>query len=157
MATPTGKVCYKGSFDFAAIHCACQIIQTPVSGRGTRQLTVNRIQIVLQPDIMHSLTLCVFATVALASPVRRGHGHGSWPHNGAANAAYFLDNDPSGSSIVSLQIANNGQLSDPVRTSTDGYGAIGTNLTGFPNAVDTLMSQSAVVVSGNVSSSVDGR
>lgn len=41
-------------------------------------------------------------------------------------AAYFLDNDPAGSSIVSLKIdINDGTLSDPVRTSTGGVGSYG--------------------------------
>ena len=101
---------------------------------------------------MQFLRLCMLLPVAtLATPLGRGFGYAPWPYNGAAKAAYFLDDDPTGSSIVSLRIGKNRHLSDPIRTSTDGYGAIGTNLTGFPNAVDPLMSQSAVVVSGSVS------
>ena len=106
---------------------------------------------------MQFLSFCLLAQAAWASPLAQGYGHGGWPHNGAAKAAYFLDNDPSGSSIVSLHIANDGQLSHPARTSTNGYGAIGTNLTGFPNTADSLMGQSAVVVSGDVSFSVRGQ
>lgn len=80
---------------------------------------------------------------------------GKWPHHHPAKddsvkAAYFLDNDPAGSSIVALKIDGEGKVSDPVRTSTGGVGSIGVNATGFPNQADSLMSQGAVVVSGNV-------
>jgi hypothetical protein len=47
-------------------------------------------------------------------------------------AAYFLDNNPSGSSIISLKIASNGTLADPIRTSTGGIGMLG--LSAGPNA-----------------------
>ena len=41
-------------------------------------------------------------------------------------AAYFLDNNPEGSSIVSLKICpDDGTLSNPVRTSTGGVGLYG--------------------------------
>ena len=103
---------------------------------------------------MRFLTVSLLlSAVVSATPLGRGHWKGPWHKNHASKAAYFLDNDPSGSSVVSLKIGKDHLLSDPVRTSTDGYGAIGVNLTGFPNAADTLMSQGAVVVSGNVSSS----
>ncbi len=41
-------------------------------------------------------------------------------------AAYFLDNNPAGSSIVALKIADDGTLSSPVRTLTGGKGLFGT-------------------------------
>lgn len=40
-------------------------------------------------------------------------------------AAYFLDNNPAGSSIVALTIGDDGMLSDPVRTATEGNGLYG--------------------------------
>jgi hypothetical protein len=46
------------------------------------------------------------------------------PHNPKA-AAYFLDNNPAGSSIVALAIGADGQLSDPMRTATGGKGLYG--------------------------------
>ena len=57
-----------------------------------------------------------------------------------------------GSSVVSLTVGSDQLLSSPIRTSTDGFGAIGVNGTGFPNQADALMSQGAVVVSGDVGS-----
>lgn len=91
---------------------------------------------------MRFLTIgTVLSATVSAIPIDHGHWQGSWPQQYAAKAAYFLYDDPSGSSIVSLQIGNNGQLSDPVMTSTNGFGAIGTNTTGFPNEADALMSQ----------------
>lgn len=102
---------------------------------------------------MRFLTVSLLlSAVVTASPLGLGQWKGPWHSNGA-KAAYFLDNDPSGSSVVSLKIGKDNLLSDPIRTSTNGYGAIGVNLTGFPNTADTLMSQGAVVVSGDVSSS----
>lgn len=72
-------------------------------------------------------------------------------------AAYFLDNNPEGSSIVSLAIAENGTLYNPVRTSTGGIGELNlvANATGpaAPGPVDSLVSQNSVVVSGDVSTS----
>ena len=106
---------------------------------------------------MRFLTLGIVLSVAVsAAPVSPGHGHGNgpWWHQNAAKAVYFLDDDPSGSSIVSLHVGNDQLLSNPVRTSTNGFGAIGVNGTGFPNPADALMSQDAVVVSGDVGFSV---
>ena len=51
-------------------------------------------------------------------------------------AAYFLDNNPSGSSIVALAIGADGKLSDPVRTSTGGKGLFG--LTGGTNGAAAM-------------------
>ncbi|KAH6665114.1 hypothetical protein B0J14DRAFT_522288, partial [Halenospora varia] len=68
-------------------------------------------------------------------------------------ALYFLDNNPTGASIVALKISNeNGTLSNPIRTSTRGKGmyglAAGANGAGAaPAGADTLFVQDSVVVS----------
>ena len=88
-----------------------------------------------------TLTSLISATVS-ATPLAQWHGHGKpWGNKHSAKAVYFLNDDPSGSSIVSLHINSDGMVSDPVKTSTNGYGSIGVNLTGFPNPSDPLMSQ----------------
>lgn len=103
---------------------------------------------------MRFLTLVLSISAAVsATPLGGGGWKGHGWHAPGAKAAYFLNDDPNGSSIVSLRVGSDNLLSDPVKTSTNGYGAIGTNLTGFPNTADALMSQSSVVVSGDVSSS----
>ena len=73
-------------------------------------------------------------------------------------AAYFLDNNPNGSSIVSLKInSQDGTLSDPVRTSTGGKGLQGLNAPATagaaptPGGADSLFTQDSVVVSQDVS------
>ncbi|KAI7263335.1 hypothetical protein KC345_g9179 [Hortaea werneckii] len=66
------------------------------------------------------------------------------------SAAYFLDNNPNGSAIIALTVGPDGLLSDPVRTSTGGYGAISVNPDGSPRPVDTLSSQGSVTVKGNM-------
>ncbi|KAK5680662.1 hypothetical protein LTS10_007595 [Elasticomyces elasticus] len=70
--------------------------------------------------------------------------------NAFGTAAYFLDNDPLGNSIVSLATDQHGMLSNPVRTSTRGRGSDVVSLAGVPAGVDTLGSQGSVVVSGNI-------
>ncbi len=73
-------------------------------------------------------------------------------------AAYFLDNNPAGSSIISLKISpEDGSLSNPIRTPTGGKGLFGLTASstgGSPAAglADTLFTQDSVVVSQNVSS-----
>ena len=100
---------------------------------------------------MKFLSFSILLPVALAFPFNPSLHHSlNGRNNAAAKAVYFLEDDPSGSSIVSLRVRSDAKISDPVRTSTQGKGAIATNLTGFPNAVDALSSQSAVFVSGNV-------
>lgn len=94
-----------------------------------------------------SLLLLVPTVLSASFDIRHSH-----QGDGTAKAAYFLDNNPSGSAIICLRIRSDGIVNDPVRTSTGGYGAIGTNLTGFPNAVDPLISQGSVTVNGNVGS-----
>ncbi|KAK1021105.1 hypothetical protein LTR33_018568, partial [Friedmanniomyces endolithicus] len=92
-----------------------------------------------------SLLLLVPTVLSASFDIRHSH-----QGDGTAKAAYFLDNNPSGSAIICLRIGSDGIVNDPVRTSTGGYGAIGTNLTGFPNAVDPLISQGSVTVNGNL-------
>ena len=55
----------------------------------------------------------------------------AWPvsHSGP-QAIYFLDNNPKGSSVVSLRVAPDGTISNPLRTSTGGKGMIGKTNTG---------------------------
>ncbi|KAH8812779.1 hypothetical protein F5884DRAFT_856075 [Xylogone sp. PMI_703] len=74
--------------------------------------------------------------------------------NAASKAAYFLDNDPKGASVVSLNIAGDGSLSNPIRTSTGGVGALAEWIipnppdnTGFAGP-DSLYSADSIVVSG---------
>ncbi|KAJ8061419.1 hypothetical protein OCU04_009240 [Sclerotinia nivalis] len=72
-------------------------------------------------------------------------------------AAYFLDNNPNGSSIIAMEICReDGTLSSPVRTSTGGKGMLALNApvansTAAPaiGSQDTLFSQNSIIVSGN--------
>ncbi|KUJ20110.1 uncharacterized protein LY89DRAFT_682894 [Mollisia scopiformis] len=71
-------------------------------------------------------------------------------------AAYFLNDDPTGSSIVSLKISvQDGTVSDPILTSTGGKGlqALTASATAgvapAPGGGDPLFVQDAVVVSGD--------
>lgn len=76
----------------------------------------------------------------------------------AQRAAYFLDNDPSGASVVSLNILSNGTLSNPVRTFSKGNGSYGKWVVTNPpppdnsgySGPDSLFSADAIVVSGNL-------
>lgn len=74
-----------------------------------------------------------------------------------SRAAYFLDNNPAGSSIISLKISpDDGTLSNPIRTPTGGKGLFGLTASstgGTPAAggADTLFTQDSVIVSQNVS------
>lgn len=95
---------------------------------------------------MHLILLSSLVSAVLAAPWNHAQGR----DGSSGKTAYFLDNDPSGSSIVSLKIGADGKLSNPVRTLTGGNGAIATNKTGFTDDVDTLDSQGSVVVSGDV-------
>ncbi|KAH8671323.1 hypothetical protein BX600DRAFT_548322 [Xylariales sp. PMI_506] len=61
---------------------------------------------------------------------------------------YFLENNPDGANIVSLEIAANGTLSTLERTSTGGKGLVGNTAKG-PPAVDSMFSQDSVIVSSN--------
>lgn len=95
------------------------------------------------------LTLC--SASSLPSPELNSNA------NAAQRTAYFLDNNPSGASVVSLNIFNNGTLSNPIRTFTGGDGSwakwINSNPpppdnTGFAGP-DSLFSANSVVVSGS--------
>lgn len=122
----------------------------------------------LNPPRVCTATMSLFAFLPLASlayafPPGQGSQHGrppfghsppyGPPHHGGPPqpVAYFLDNNPAGSSIVSLRIGENGMLmGDPMKTSTGGRGSIEVNGTGAPFASDGLGSQGSVTVSGNV-------
>lgn len=62
---------------------------------------------------MHALTILLAPVLVSAAAINS---------RACSRAAYFLDNNPAGASIVSLQIAEDGTLSYPVRTSTGGKG-----------------------------------
>jgi len=68
---------------------------------------------------MHALNyLLISQLIAAATAVA--------PRHHRKRAAYFLDNNPAGASIVSLVISpEDGTLSSPVRTSTKGIGLMG--------------------------------
>ncbi|KAI6859201.1 hypothetical protein KC338_g7384 [Hortaea werneckii] len=122
---------------------------------------------------MHPFNPIFFAATVSATPWGRSNwqhagpsdaGEHSYGHNGhhhfgapigqygegLTSAAYFLDNNPNGSAIISLTVGPDGLLSDPVRASTGGYGAISVNPDGSPRPVDTLSSQGSVTVKGNM-------
>jgi len=64
---------------------------------------------------MHALTLLLAPVLVSAAAINS---------RAFSRAAYFLDNNPAGSSIISLQIADDGTLSYPLRTSTGGMGLL---------------------------------
>jgi hypothetical protein len=64
---------------------------------------------------MHALSLLIAPVLVSAAAISS---------RSSPRAAYFLDNNPAGSSIVSLQIADDGTLSYPVRTPTGGKGLL---------------------------------
>ncbi|KAF5870635.1 putative 3-carboxymuconate cyclase protein [Botrytis fragariae] len=78
-------------------------------------------------------------------------------HHSRDAAAYFLDNNPNGSTIVAMSISReDGTLSLPTRTSTGGKGMLGldapaANSTAAPapGDRDTLFSQNSIIVSGD--------
>jgi hypothetical protein len=83
-----------------------------------------------------------------------GFGKGNW--NGSSSAAknakavYFITN-AANNSVVALSVAADGTLSDGSITATGGAGMNGIDSTGAPAAPDSLFSQGAVKVAGNVS------
>lgn len=101
-----------------------------------------------QSFILQIKNKTMFRTIILGSAI--------WTAAQAAKAAYFLENDPAGSNIVSFQLKS-GLPSDPIRTSTGGRGAYSVTSTGQPAQVDTLGSEGAVFVSGNVWSSLESK
>jgi len=91
-----------------------------------------------------------------------GHGKGQGGHGevGAspnvtsaassnAKAIYFLTN-AANNSIVALKVSSDGTLSDGSVTATGGAGLSGVDSTGAPAAPDSLFSQGALKVAGNV-------
>ena len=79
-------------------------------------------------DKMHALSFLLAPVLVSAAAISVRDG---------SRAAYFLDNNPAGASIVSLKIADDGTLSGPVRTSTGGTGLFGltAGTNGAPPAV----------------------
>ncbi|KAL9055375.1 MAG: hypothetical protein Q9162_003572 [Coniocarpon cinnabarinum] len=72
-----------------------------------------------------------------------------YPSGGDKQALYFLQNNPSGASVIALELEN-GQAGNPIRTSTQGIGSGVMNLTSNEAVdVDTLNSQGAVAVGGD--------
>ena len=69
---------------------------------------------------MHFSTLSLSLLLPALSAAAPAYGNPS-----PKAAAYFLDNNPAGSSIVALAIGSDGKLSDPARTSTGGKGLFG--------------------------------
>lgn len=66
---------------------------------------------------MHALTYLLIPQLVSAAALGARHQD--------KRAAYFLDNNPAGATIVSLKISpNDGTLSDPIRTSTGGVGLL---------------------------------
>ena len=77
---------------------------------------------------MHALSLLLAPVLVSAAAIRNKDSY---------RAAYFLDNNPAGASIISLKIADDGTVSSPVRTSTGGTGlmALTAGMNGAPAAV----------------------
>ncbi|KAF1985600.1 hypothetical protein K402DRAFT_334137 [Aulographum hederae CBS 113979] len=91
----------------------------------------------------------LFIATAFASPSSfRGH---HWGQGSVDNKAlYFLQNDPTGASIVSLELDQYGKVSNAVQTPTGGSGLQGiTAATGDLQGPDSLFSQAQVVVGDN--------
>jgi hypothetical protein len=80
----------------------------------------------------------------------KGSGNGSSSVAKSAKAVYFITN-AANNSVVALSVAADGTLSDGSITATGGAGMSGVDSTGAPAAPDSLFSQGAVKVAGNVS------
>lgn len=96
---------------------------------------------------MHATLFSILGLLiaANASPVSHDRRDG-----GQNRAAYILDNDPAGASVISMKIGvDDGLLSSPVRTRTGGNGLYGKNAKGDAGP-DSLFSQDAVVVEQDV-------
>ena len=94
--------------------------------------------------------IALLASAVLASPVVKSQHRQRAAQS--PSALYFLDNDPAGGSIVSMQIGDNGSISNPQRTSTEGYGLSSLFFTtGDDFPVDSTLSQGAVMVKDSVS------
>ena len=95
---------------------------------------------------MYRKLLCTFvlALSVTGTPLLTTH-----KREASYRAAYFLDNDPAGSSIVSLKISEDGYLSSPTRIATGGKGLYGAN-SGGDAGPDSLFAQDSIVVEQNV-------
>jgi hypothetical protein len=96
---------------------------------------------------MYGLLLSTFvlALSAAATPLSINH-----KRDESNRAAYFLDNDPAGSSIITLKISEeDGFLSSPTRISTGGIGLYGVN-SGGEAGPDSLFAQGSIVVEQDV-------
>ncbi|ESZ91748.1 hypothetical protein SBOR_7855 [Sclerotinia borealis F-4128] len=97
---------------------------------------------------MHLFQPLFFTTLVLAAAIIPRH-------SSRDAAAYFLDNNPNGSSIIALKISHeDGTISSPIRTSTRGKGMFGlsnlaANSTPTVETQDTLFSQNSIIVSGD--------
>jgi hypothetical protein len=96
--------------------------------------------------MMYGLLLSTFALAfsATATPLSLNH-----KRDESNRAAYFLDNDPAGSSIITLNISDDGFLSSPTRISTEGVGLYGID-SGGDAGPDSLFSQGSIIVEQDV-------
>jgi hypothetical protein len=99
---------------------------------------------------------CVLAQAIYAAPlvdvalVARGGRHHCASASAGAKAVYFITNAAQ-NSVVALKVAADGTLSDGSITATGGAGLAGIDgSTNAPAAPDSLFSQGAVKVAGNV-------
>jgi len=86
----------------------------------------------------------VFALFTTATPLSA-----NYKRDESNRAAYFLDNNPAGSSIITLKISDDGFLSSPTRISTGGVGLYGVN-SGGEAGPDSLFAQGSIVVEQDV-------
>jgi hypothetical protein len=95
---------------------------------------------------MYGLLLSTFvlALSATATPLSV-----NYERDESNRAAYFLDNNPAGSSIITLKISDDGFLSSPTRISTGGVGLFGVN-SGGEAGPDSLFAQGSIVVEQDV-------
>ena len=93
--------------------------------------------------ILKSLVLALCVAGSPVSPHRRND-------DGSKRAVYILDNDPEGCSIISIAISEDGRLSSPTRTYTQGKGLLGLDSPTKSAGPDSLFGQDAVLVEGNV-------
>lgn len=99
--------------------------------------------------------LVVGILLSITIPEVIGHGH----RGTTKRALYFLDNNVTGVSIISLKIAEkDGHLSSPTRIPTGGKGIVTFMQTLFSlgaplkSVQDSTFSQNPIIVDGNVSS-----
>jgi hypothetical protein len=75
--------------------------------------------------------------------------HAQPTHHKENQAIYVLTNNPD-NAVIGLPILRNGLLGDPVATLTGGIGEAGVDSDGVPAGPDSLFSQGAVTVAGEV-------